>query len=461
MTAEVRGWLRIVLGLLVAAALVTVPLWWEAAGTLLRGGLFAPTWPWLVPALLGAMVVVLTLSAPLPSRRGRLERRMDRFERSFMRRLAASAGEPAPAGWRRELAGQRGPAAESLCGRAGVGGRRGARRAADLLDERWQRIAAALAERETGQSAHPVPGVAVADLVRAALRDACGARAPAGAVVSDAQQAGSTAATKARRPSPARARPAPPPQPGERAAAPAADGVGAPVTVYEADAFAKAVQQARESVALEGGVYRVRERLYGSAAAPRRSLRRMAEGVITDDKIARLETTGRRREVRIPVTGDGLNYDQVVAQYADPGARETRMRVLEEQRMALRADAALLLVSRTAGYTAKLASGARFDSAEKSASGSPASNPSTITLAIGDALYDDYLRARRYLVAGPGSGVSCALPFAADRVVLLPAILDGRRAYLLFAAAAAGGAAPDAGQPWSLEILIERLNLHP
>ena len=215
------------------------------------------------------------------------------------------------------------------------------------------------------------------------------------------------------------------------------------------------MQQARESVALEGGVYRVREPLYGSRAQPRRSLRRMAEGVITDDKIARLETAGRRREVRTPVTADGLNYDQLVAQFPNPGASETRARVLEDQRVAMEADAAFLLVSRTGGYTAKLACGAQL------ASGAPASDLSTIVLTAGDALYDDYLRGRRYLLAGPGSGVSSSLPFAAERVALLPAIVDGGRAYLLFAAAAPRDAAPDPGEPWSRETLIERLNLHP
>ena len=467
MAAEGRGWLRTVLGLLVAAALVTVPVWWEAAATLVRAGLLAPAWPRLAPALLGAMVVALTLPAPLPSRRRRLERRMDRFERSFLRRLAATAGDPEPAGWRRELAEQRDAATERLCGAAGRGRRR-IRRAGDLLDERWQRIAAALAERERGRAGHGAPGVPVADLVQAALRDARGARPVAGERACDAHQAASPAArAPPRRASEAPARPDPPPRrPEDRAAAgresdPASAGAGAPVTAYEADAFAKAVQQARASVALEGGVYRVRERLYGGRAAPRRSLRRMAEGVITDDKIARLQTAGRRRKVRTPVTADGLNYDQLVAQFPDPEASETRTRVLEDQRVALEADAALLLVSRTAGYTAKLATGARLACRAKLATGSPASVLSTIALTVGDALYDDYLRARRYLLAGPGSEVCSSLPFAADRVALLPAILDGRRAYLLFAAAAQRDAPPDRGEPWSRETLIERLDLHP
>lgn len=467
MVANSRRWLRTILGLPVAAALVTVPLWWEAAGTLVRASLLAPAWPWLVPALLGAMVVALTLPAPLPSRGRRLERRMDRFEGSFLRRLAATAGQPAPAEWRRELAERRNAATERLGGAAGRGQRR-IRRAGDLLDERWQRIAAVLAERERGQAGQPAPGVSVADLVDAALREACGARAAAGEQASDAQQAASPAAMgPQRRAGEASARPAASPRPpADRAAAgrgtgSASAGGGAPVTVYEAGAFAKAVQQARESVALEGGVYRVRERLYGSRAEPRRSLRRMAEGVITDDKIARLETAGRRREVRTPVTADGLNYDQLVAQFPNPGASETRARVLEDQRVAMEADAALLLVSRTGGYTAKLACGAQLASGATLAYGSAASDLSTIVLTAGDALYDDYLRGRRYLLAGPGSGVSSSLPFAAERVALLPAIVDGGRAYLLFAAAAPRDAAPDPGEPWSRETLIERLNLHP
>ena len=349
-----RGWLRIILGLVVAAALVTGPLWWEAAGMLVRAGPLALAWPWLVPALFGALVVTLTLLGPLPSRRGRRERRMDRVQGGSSPRAGAEAS--------------------------------------------------------------------------AAPRAALPAPAPPEPARHPAEQKGETEPASAT----------------ERATG--ADR--APVTVIEAAAFVKAVQQARESVALEGGVYRVRERLYGSRGEPRRSLRRIAETVITDDKIARLATAGQSRAARTPVTGDGLNYDQLLAQFVDPAAAETRTRVLEAQRMALQADAAVLLARGSAGYSASLATG------------SPASTLGTLSLTAGDALYDEYLRTRRYLLAGPGSDVCSSLPFAAARVALVPATLDGRRAYLVFAAATPGGGAGEPGLPWSQETLIERLNLH-
>ena len=219
--------------------------------------------------------------------------------------------------------------------------------------------------------------------------------------------------------------------------------------MLEAGAFADAVQQVRESVALEGGVYRVRERMYGGPAEGRRSLRRIAESVITDDKIARIESVGQRRALRTPVSADGVNYDQLVAQFPAPKSVETRVRALEQQRVAMAADAAVLLAHGDAGYTATLATG------------SPASVLNTLALTAGDPLYDGYLRPRRYLLAAAASGaLGSSLPFAAGRVALLPAILDGRRAYLLFSDARRGGAQSDAGLPVSGETLIERLNMH-
>ncbi len=327
MKAERRNPLWMVVGLLVAAAVATAPLWWEAAGRLVRSGPLAPAWPWLVPALLGALVAALTL-APL---------------RAPRRRRAAAATPPAPSS--------------------------------------------------------PAP------------------RRPE--------------AVEERRPEPAAER--------ERAA----------VEVWETAAFAEAVQRFRDSVALEGGVYRVREQVYGVPAEPRRSLRRVAETVITDDKIARLATAGQRRQVRTRVTGAGVDYDQLLAQFRGTGAGDTRRRVLEEQRAALAAHAAVVLVEQAAGYTASIAAGA------------PRVVLSAMAVSAGDQLYDEHLRARRYVLAGPGSDVCTRLPFAADRVALLPATLDGGHAYLLFAASARGDAAAEASGPWSRESLVDRLNLHP
>ena len=436
MTAARRDRLRMVVGLLVAAALVTLPLWWEDAGRMVRAGPLAPTWPWLLPALLGALVVALALAPLRASRRWRLERCMDRFERSFLRRLAATGGVPEPDGWRRELAGLRGEANARLSATARW--RPGARRAEHLLEERWRRIAAVLAARERGGPS--APAIPVADLVDAAVRDAVG-------VVAASRRRASAATSQA---------PPPPPQPPSQPEAieacgpePAAERGGAPEEVWEAGAFAEAVRQVRESVALEGGVYRVHEQVYRAPAQPRRSLRRVAETVITDDKIARLATAGQRRQARARVTGAGVDYDQLLAQVRDSGAGAPRRRVLEEQRAALAAHAAVLLVEQAAGYTASVAAG------------SPDSVLSAMALGAGDRLYDEHLRARRYVLAGPGSGWCAWLPFAADRMALLPATLDGRHAYLLFAASERGHATVEASRPWTRETLVDRLNLHP
>ncbi|MDE0023039.1 MAG: hypothetical protein OXP69_01360 [Spirochaetaceae bacterium] len=326
MRAERHNPLRMAAGLLVAAALVTVPLWWEAASRLVRSGPLAPTWPWLVPALLGAVVVALTL-APL---------------RAPRRRRASTATPPAPSS--------------------------------------------------------PAP------------------RQPE--------------AIEERRPEPE------------------AERRRASVEVWETAAFAEAVQRFRDSVALEGGVYRVREQVYGAPAEPRRSLRLTAETVITDDKIARLASAGQRRQVRTRVTGAGVDYDQLLAQFRGTGAGDTRRRVLEEQRAALAAHAAVLLVEQAAGYTAGVAAG------------SPHLVLSAMAVSAGDRLYDEHLRARRYVLAGPGSDVCTRLPFAAERMALLPATLDGRHAYLLFAASMPDDATVQASAQWSRETLMDRLNLH-
>ena len=370
MRAARRNPLRVAGGLLVAAALVTAPLWWEASSRLVRSGPLAPTWPWLVPALLGAVVVALTLAPLRAPRRLRLERR----------------------------------------------------------------IAAALAGRERGGAgARAIP---VAGLADAAARDPVGAasRRRASAATPPAP-----AAPPARRPAVIE----------ERRPEPEAECDRASVEVWETAAFAETVRQFRDSVALEGGVYRVREEVYGAPVQPRRSLRRIAETVITDDKIVRLATAGRRRQVRTRVTAAGVDYDQLLAQFRGMGGGDPRRRVLEEQRAALAAQAAVLLAERAAGYAAGVAAG------------SPHSVLSTMALGAGDRLYDEHLRARRYVLAGPGSDVCARLPFAADRMALLPATLDGRHAYLLFAASMPDAATVEASAPWSRDTLVDRLNLYP
>lgn len=116
------------------------------------------------------------------------------------------------------------------------------------------------------------------------------------------------------------------------------------MAAYEAAAVAEAVAAARRSVALEGGVYRIRQELYGPPA--RRSLRRTAEAAITDAKLQRLAAAGRRQEWRIPVTAQGLRYDALLARYPDSGAPAVRARALEDLRRTLGAGGAAQLTWR-------------------------------------------------------------------------------------------------------------------
>ena len=225
------------------------------------------------------------------------------------------------------------------------------------------------------------------------------------------------------------------------------------VAVFAADAFVQAVEQARRSVVLEGGVYRIRQELYGRQPGRRASLRRTAEQAITDDKLSWLQASGRRGESRMPVRPDGLAYDQLLAQYTDPAAPTTRVGVLEEQRAALEAAVALLLAKRGAAYRCRFVAG------------STPCMASDLVLGEGNALYDEYLYRRRYVVAEQGSGLAAALPAEVgqpenSRLALLPAVVDGGAAYLVFAGSAAVRVRDDAW-PWSDRTLIEVLNLHP
>ena len=225
------------------------------------------------------------------------------------------------------------------------------------------------------------------------------------------------------------------------------------MAVFATDAFAQAVEQARRSVVLEGGVYRIRQELYGRRPERRASLRRTAERAITDDKISWLEASGRRGARRMPVRPDGLAYDQLLAQHTDADARTARTAVLEEQRTALEAAVALLMVGRSAAYRCLCAAGTTPCAA------------GDLVLGEGNALYDEYLRPRRYVVAEQGSGLAAALPAAAGqpenaRLALLPTVIDGGAAYLVFAGSAAERGRDDACR-WSDRTLIDLLNLHP
>ena len=228
----------------------------------------------------------------------------------------------------------------------------------------------------------------------------------------------------------------------------------ATVTVLAAGAFAQAVEQARRSVALEGGVYRIRRELYGRQPDARASLRRTAELTITDDKIAWLGASGRHRGHWMPVRSNGLAYDVLLAQHGDSGAAATCARVLEEQRAALAAAVALLLVRKDAAYRCRLATGLL------------ACTASQLVLGKGNALYDQYLHLRRCVVAEQGSGLAAALPAVAgrpesDRLALLPAVVDGGAAYLVLAGTASPEPARGDARRWSEHTLIELLDLRP
>ena len=226
--------------------------------------------------------------------------------------------------------------------------------------------------------------------------------------------------------------------------------------VCEAAAFADAVAAARRSVALEDGVYRIRKELYGSPQ--RRSLRQVAEGAITDDKLEQLVAAGRRRELRIPVAAQGIRYDQLVAGYPDSRNPTTRALVLEEVRRSLAAAGAATLRQEDAAYRMTQAVGSLAALAE------------SFVLAAGSPVYDDHLRSRRYLVVESGAadgsweryatGLDAVEWGAGGRLAFLAAILDAKPAYLLLADAAPASAAPP-GAVWDLTTLITRLNLHP
>lgn len=228
------------------------------------------------------------------------------------------------------------------------------------------------------------------------------------------------------------------------------------MAAYEAAAVAEAVAAARRSVALEGGVYRIRQELYGPPA--RRSLRRTAEAAITDAKLQRLAAAGRRQEWRIPVTAQGLRYDALLARYPDSGAPAVRARALEELRRTLGAGGAAQLTWRDDACRMTLAVGSLEPLA------------GAYGLAPGSALYDHCLAPRRYLVVDAetsgrawqryAAGLEAALAGGGGRLALLPAVIDAAPAYLLFAGAAPANDRPPPGG-WDLTTLITRLNLHP
>ena len=459
---------------MVPAALAATFPWWDAGADGAVGEQRVAALRWVAAAALGAVLTLLFTRPVPPPRTAELTRRTDEFRRRLLYELArTSRGLEAPS-WRERLHRRRREVERSLCRGLGRGTRRWRRRRALLLDDAWDQVVAIMEQRARGDMAPPLAGGDVDALIRRTLAAVPGLPAATGGDDGDTRaDAGSD-----RKPECAtdRAQPAAGASPALHEAATAAAAVPPagrqedrprpasqqpPVTVpveYEAAAFAEAVAAARRSVALEGGVYRIRKELYGGPL--RRSLRQVAEGVITDEKLERLVATGRRQEWRMSVSAQGIRYDELLARYPDAREPATRSPALEQLRRSLGAAGAALLLHEDAAYRATRAVGSLAVLAR------------SFVLTAGSPVYDDHLRARRYLVVesraegGAWERYAAALDAVewgaggGGRLAFLPAILDATPAYLLLADAAAPTAAPPGGA-WDLSTLITRLNLHP
>ena len=459
------------LGLLVLAAAVATVRWWggEATGAV-TGQPFAP-FRWAAVAALGAALTLLLARSRPRQRTAELTRRIDEFQRRLLYELARTPGAIEAPAWRDRLGRLRREAERSLSHGLGRGTRRWRRRKAALLDDAWDQAVAIMEQRAHGGSALPLDASGLDALIRRTLAGVSGTPAAAN-VAGHAGAAPSRAVSGRSAESAAGGAPptGPPTEFGVTASAqsqpdgnhqdrPSPASQAPPATepiVCEAAAFAEAVAAARRSVALEGGVYRVREELYGPA--PRPSLRQVAEGAITDGKLEQLVAAGRRQEGRISVTAQGIRCDQLLARYPDSREPAVRRRVLEDVRRSLDASGAAMLLREDAAYRVALAVG------------SLAALAGSFELAAGSPVYDDHLRARRCLVVESRSAGRAWERYAAGldavewgdggRLAFLPAVVDATSAYLLLAGVAPPPAAPRGGA-WDLTTLITRLNLHP
>ena len=486
------------LWLLVVAAALTTVRWWcaEASDAATEQPL---AWlQWAAAAALGAaLTLLLTRPGPL-HRTAELTRRIGEFRRALLFELARTPGAIEPPIWRDRLGRLRREAERNLSHGLGRGSRRWRRRKAALLDDAWDQAVAIMEQRARGGPSLPLDGSDLDALIRRTLAGISGTpaagkaageagAAPARAVSgrSPASPAGDTpptgpptalgvaepkvAATVQLPMRRSRGLPghgatevsvAAPSQPdGNEEDRPGAASQAPPASepiVCEAAALAEAVVAARRSVALEGGVYRIREELYGPALRP--SLRQVAEGAITDEKLEQLVVAGRRQEGKIPVTAQGISCDRLLSRYRDSHEPAVRRRVLEELRRSLDAGGAAMLLREDAAYRLALAVGTL------------ASLAGSFELAAGSPVYDDHLRSRHCLVV-ESRNAGCAwerYSAALDtvewgdggRLAFLPAILDATSAYLLLADAAPAPAAAGGGA-WDLTTLITRLNLHP
>lgn len=450
------------LWLLVSTAAVATFPWWGADATGAETGQpFAPL-RWAAAAVIGAALTLLvTRRGPL-QRTAELTRRIDEFQRRLLYELARASGGIETPTWRDQLGRLRREAERSLSHDLGRGTRRWRRRKAALLDDAWEQVVAIVEQRARGDSAPPLEGSDLDTLIRRTLAGVPGTQAAAVAAAAATDAAHTHAVSDGSAESDAGGAPEGPPAAlpdGSQGDRPRPALPAAPATepiVCEAADLAEAVAAARRSVALESGVYRVREELYGPALRP--SLRQVAEGAITDDKLEQLVAAGRRQEGKIPVTAQGIRCDQLLARYPHSREPATRKRVLDEVRRSLDAAGAAVLLHEDAAYRVALAVG------------SLAVLAGSFRLAAGSPVYDDHLQSRRCLVVESRSAgrawerYSAALDAVewgdGGRLAFLPAVLDANSAYLLLAGSAPSPAAPRGGA-WDLTTLITRLNLHP
>ena len=460
------------LWLLVAAAAVTTVRWWggEATGAATEQPSAPLRWAAAAATLGAALALLLGRSRPR-QRTAELTRRSDEFQRRLLHELARTSGAIETPAWRDRLGRLRREVERNLSHGLGRGTRRWRRRKAALLDHTWEQAVAIMEQRAHGNTAPALDGSDLDALIRRTLAGVPGTSAAVkvaggGSGVAHERAVSDRSAEAAAGGAPTEPATAlgvtvsAPSQPeGSRLDRPTPAWQAPPATepiICEAAAFAEAVAAARRSVALEGGVYRVREELYGPTLRP--SLRQVAEGAITDAKLEQLVAAGRRQEAKIPVTSRGIRWDQLLARYPDSREPAVRRRVLEQVRRSLDAAGAAMLLREDAAYRVALAVGCLADLA------------GSFELAAGSPVYDDHLRSRRCLVVESRSAGQAWERYAAalgavewgdgGRLAFLPAVVDATSAYLLLADAAPSPVAARGGA-WDLTTLITRLNLHP
>ena len=454
--------LRIALSLLLAAAGLIVV---EAAGLgarLLPAAGTATRWL-VVGGLAGALFLLLLLL--LGVRRDPLAvlaERLERFRVRFLEEVAVTPGGLDRGRWRRELQSHKDEVRTQLLAATRRLSRGRRRRAEAMFEAGWQRLVDYL-ERRAGEAPATLDGAAIERLIEAALAPPGTARPAARPPVSDRlrqaptpppQRVPQPSARAAAKPQPVPvpptrrppSRPLSEPAPPSRQTAATAQSAPAPpppVLSLEPAAFLAAVTAARKSVVLEGGVYRVRQELYGKdPPAPRdptepRSLRRVAaESAPTDERLGELVAAGRRAAARqLPVTPLGVDLDHLLAGDAHAQNTAARAQVLDLLRASMDAAGAALLVDRAGGYRSAVTCGnLAYASGE-------------LQFGRGNPLYDTWLADRRCLIVAAAAG---------QRYAFVPAILDESRAYLVFLSHSV-----PAPVQWNLEFLIARLDLYP